>query len=374
MYFGGTPLEQQPKKKKKRRPGPLRRAYRALVSLSAVIVVLFVAWKLAIRPPKVPQPSALPISTPGQPGSSTGQDPPDPTASPVGLERRDRVYTFLLIAKDQIGASTDTLLIATYDVPGRKVGLVSIPRDTLVDRRVGPYHYYKLNAAYGNAETNAVGTGIAELETAVSELLGLPIDYHVMVDIPSFIRIVDAVGGVDFQVPVKMDYDDPSQDLHIHYEPRLYQGLTGQQVMEIARCRKNSIWKNGSYTLYDAYPDAEIGRTHTQQDLLKAIAKKLLSWQSIPKLTELVGIVNESVETDMPLDDMLYFAQNAAGLELSTGLSTATFPGRGDVVYRGRDWCYQYDKTASLDLINTLLNPYTAPVTEDMVKMIQAKK
>lgn len=363
--------------KKRRARSPLGQffanLYRILVALSAVIVTLFLVWKVAIRPPAVPQPPAPSLPSAGQ-GGTGAEQPPDPTASPNGLQRRDRVYTFLLVAEDQVGSSTDTIIFATYDVPNRKVGLVSIPRDTLVDRRVGPYHYYKINHAYSNAEAAEPGTGIAELKAAVSDLLGLPVDYHVMVDVPSFIRIVDAVGGVDFEVPVKMDYDAPDQNLHIHYEPRLYRGLTGQQVMEIARCRKNSVWKNGSYTLYDAYPDADIGRTRTQQGLLKAIAKKLISWGSLTKITKLAGIVNESVTTNMPLDDMVYFAQNAMGVDMASGLSSATFPGRGDVTYRGRDWCYQYDRPASLEIINTLLNPYTTPVTEDMVDMIQAKK
>ncbi len=367
-------MDRTPKKNKKKQPPLrrfLRRTYRTLVALSAVIVTVFTVWSLVIRAPEVPQPTAPSLPTAGQ--SGTDVEPPDPASSPSGLQRRDRVYTFLLVAEDQVGASTDTIILATYDVPNQKVGLASIPRDTLVDRRVGPYHYYKINAAYGNAETNQSGTGITELKAAVSDLLGVPVDYHVMVDIPSFIRIVDAVGGVDFEVPVKMDYDAPDQDLHIHYEPKLYHGLSGQQVMEIARCRKNTVWKNGSYTLYDAYPDAEIGRTRTQQGLLKAIAKKLISWNSLTKITKLAGIVNESVETDMPLDDMIYFAQNAMQVDLATGLNSATFPGRGDVTYRGREWCYQYDKTASLEIINTLLNPYTTDVTADMVDMPQVK-
>lgn len=365
-----------PKKKvEKRRLSPFQRflkyIYRIAVALSAVIVALFVVWKLAIRPPEVAQPTApaIPRESP-LPGSGEGAGGA-PGGEESTLQRRDQTYTFLLIAQDQVSSSTDTLIAVTYDVPNKKVGMVSIPRDTLVDRKVGPYRYYKINAAYGNAETNSPGSGIGELKDAVSDLLGIPIDYYVMVDVPSFVRIVDAVGGVDFEVPVYMDYDAPDQDLHIHYEAKLYRGLSGKQVMEIARCRKNTIWKGGSYTLYDAYPDAEIGRTRTQQALLKAIAKKLISWNSIPRITKLAGIVNESVETNMPLDDMLFFAQNGITVDLAAGLTTATFPGDGTVTYRGVDYCYLYDKAAALELINTLLNPYTTEVTEDMADIFQ---
>lgn len=364
-----------PKKQaKKRRLSPLGKflkySYRTAVVLSTVIVTLFVVWKLAIRPPEVAQPTAP--SIPSESPLPVGGEPQPPGNATSSLTRRKETYTFLLIAQDQISSSTDTLIAVTYDVPNKKVGMVSIPRDTLVDRKVGPYRYHKINAAYGNAETNSPGTGISELKDAVSDLLGIPIDYYVMVDVPSFIRIVDAVGGVDFEVPVYMDYDAPDQDLHIHYDAKMYYGLSGQQVMEIARCRKNTIWKNGSYTLYDAYPDAEIGRTRTQQALLKAIAKKLISWNSIPKITKLAGIVNESVKTNMPLDHMIFFAQNAITVDLSEGLTTATFLGNGNVTYRGVDYCYEYDKAAALELINTLLNPYTTQVTEDMVDILQS--
>ncbi len=363
--------------KGKRRLSPFRRflryGYRTVVALSAVIVTLFTVWKLAIRPPAIPQPTApaIPVES-ASPGSgenpSSEEDPGEDTPT---LQRRKQTYTFLLTARDQVDSNTDTIIAVTYDVPNKKVGMVSIPRDTLVDRKVGPYRYHKINVAYGNAESHAPGTGIGELRSAVSDLLGIPIDYYVMVDVPSFVRIVDAVGGVDFQVPVYMDYDAPDQDLHIHYDAKLYRALTGKQVMEIARCRKNSVWKDGSYTIYDAYPDAEIGRTRTQQALLKAIAKKLISWNSIPKITKLAGIVSESVETNLPLDGMLFFAQNGVTVDLAEGLTTATFPGDGSVTYRGVEYCYEYDKAASLELINTLLNPYTTEVTAEMANIFQ---
>lgn len=367
------------KKVEKRRLSPFQRflkyIYRIAVALSAVIVALFVVWKLAIRPPEVSQPTAPAIPSESRAPGVGGEEPPEgtPGVDEPTLQRREQTYTFLLIARDQVGSSTDTLIAVTYDVPNKKVGMVSIPRDTLVDRKVGPYRYHKINTAYSNAESHVPGSGIGELKDAVSDLLGIPIDYYVMVDVPSFVRIVDAVGGVDFEVPVYMDYDAPDQDLHIHYEAKLYRGLSGKQVMEIARCRKNSIWKNGSYTIYDAYPDAEIGRTRTQQALLKAIAKKLISWNSIPKITKLAGIVNESVETNLPLDDMLFFAQNGIMVDLSEGLTTATFPGDGTVTYRGVEYCYEYDKEAALELINALLNPYTTAVTEEMTDIFQRK-
>ncbi|MEG1879644.1 MAG: LCP family protein, partial [Pseudoflavonifractor sp.] len=345
------------KKKQKKRTPPMGRAYHILVGISAVIVLAFCGWKLLVPPPKVPAP---PVPTPPIAG---GAELPN---APAALQRKDLTYTFLLAASDQVSGNSDTIMVATYDVKNQKVGLASLPRDTLVSRKIGKHSYHKLNAAY------ALG-GVEELKAAVSDLLGIPIDFYITVDVKSFVKIVDAAGGIDFEVPVYMNYDAPDQDLHIHYEPRLYRDLTGQQVLEIARCRKNSDGK-GTYpnNIYDAYPDADIGRSRTQQALMKAVAKKLVSWGSIPKITHFVEILNQSVKTDLTLDNMLYFATSALQVDLETGLSSGTFAGDGTVTYKGSKWCYQYDKPAALEMINNLLNPYTTAVTEDMTHILQA--
>ncbi len=67
----------------------------------------------------------------------------------------------------------------------------------------------------------------------------MPIDYYVAVDVDGFVALVDELGGIEFDVPVRMSFDDPTQDLHIHYQPGL-QHLTGEDVLKVARCRNNS--------------------------------------------------------------------------------------------------------------------------------------
>lgn len=94
-------------------------------------------------------------------------------------------------------------------------------------------------------------------------MLGIPIDYYICVDVDGFVQVVDAVDGIDFDVPIHMAYDDPLQDLHIHFEPGM-QHINGKEALAICRLRKNS---DGTM----AYPDSDIGRTRTQQQLLAAI-------------------------------------------------------------------------------------------------------
>jgi len=349
------------KQKKRRSPlGRLGRGlYRTLVVLSAVVVGAFLAYKLAAQKPTMGQRPADPVVAvaTAQPGGEQGSAQIE--AQAPALERKEGTWTFLLCAQDQVSGSTDTIMVCTYDTENQRIGLVSVPRDTVVDRAGWKYH--KINAAYPSG-------GIEELQAAVGEMLGIPIDHYVKIDTRLFVSIVDAVDGVDFNVPVHMSYDDPAQDLHIHYEPGV-QHLTGRQALEVVRCRKNSDGK-GEYphNIYDAYPDADIGRTRTQQEMVKTIAKKILSKPQ--KAGQYVEILSQYVETDLTLGNLLWFVGPALEFDFAD-LTTATLPGDGTKSYKGTDWVYELDIQGSLDIINACLNPYTTPVTTDMVKMVR---
>lgn len=351
-------------KKKKKKAGWGRRLYRALVVLSALIVGLFAAYKLAARRPSTAE--KPPVSGPVTP-TDDPSTPEDESRQDPGLKRKDATWTFLLCAQDQVSGSTDVIMVCTYDTKNQTVGLVSIPRDTLVDREYKGWHYRKLNAAYPSGQSYAPPDGgIEELKAAVSEMLGIPIDHYAMVNTKLFVALVDAVEGVDFNVPVHMSYDAPDQDLHIHFEPGM-QHLSGQQALEVVRCRKNSDGP-GEYphNLYDAYPDADIGRTRTQQEMLKTIAKKVL--QSPQKAPQYVELLSQYVKTDLTLGNLLWFVQPALKFDFDN-LTTATLPGDGSKHYKGTSWVYELDIEGSLAIINDCLNPYTTPVTEDMVHM-----
>ena len=298
-------MAQRRRIRKKKRVSPLRRAgklaYRILVVLSAIIVVLYCAYRLASK-----KPTQAPEPTPEAPAGSLS---PDQNEAP-GRQRREGTYTFLLAASDQSSGNADTIIVASYDTEAQKVGMVSVPRDTLLESG-------KINAAYHKGPEN--------LRDTVSNLLGVPIDYYVAVDVDGFVALVDELGGIEFDVPVRMSFDDPTQDLHIHYQPGL-QHLTGEDVLKVARCRNNSDGP-GSYpdNLYGAYPDGDIGRTRTQQQLIAAILKKALS--NPQKINSYVNLFLEYVDTDLEFSEALWFAQPALGLDFSTGFASATLAG-----------------------------------------------
>ena len=340
---------QKRKARARRRIG--RALYRALVGLSLVIVVVFCAFKLAVRTPA--QKPALAAQ------AGTATDNPDTAdideskLAPSSLTRKEEYYTFLLAASDDGNGNADTIMLLSYDVKAQKVGVVSIPRDTLVDTtRSSP----KLNAAYGG--------GPEELESAVRDLVGFPIDYYLTVDMNAFKALVDTVGGVDFYVPINMNYDDPTQDLSIHFTEGM-RHLDGQEALEVARFRKNS---DGT-----GYPDSDISRTATQQKLLTAMAKKVLSWSSISKIKDFTNIFASYVKTDLSAGDMSWFAAQAPKVDPDAGVTCATLPGDGTVHYRGASWCYQLDPDETLNILNRLVNPYTTDLTPDMLNILQVK-
>lgn len=314
--------------------------YRAAVVLSAIIVLSYAGYKIFVQPPAVPAPDIPDVSQ----SDVSGQEQ-------EGLKRRDQVWTFLLMGTDDGNGNADTLMVAAYDVKEKKVGVVSVPRDTIVDRDWS--RYPKINGAYSK--------GVERVRQEVSHLLGIPIDYYIKVDISAFVALVDEVGGVDFNVPVDMDYDDPWQNLSIHYKKGM-QHLTGQQALEVVRFRHNN----------DMSGYSDMGRTQTQQALLKAVAQKVLSWGSVPKIAGFVDIFAAYVDTDLEVSDMVYFATQALYLDLENGVSTKTLEGRGDATYRGYTWCYELDKDKALADINAMLNPYTTPVTEEMAHIMKA--
>ena len=192
-------------------------------------------------------------------------------------------------------------------------------------------------------------------------------------DVDGFVALVDELGGIEFDVPVRLSFDDPTQDLHIHYQPGL-QHLTGEDVLKVARCRNNSDGP-GSYpdNLYGAYPDGDIGRTRTQQQLIAAILKKALS--NPQKINSYVNLFLEYVDTDLEFSEALWFAQPALGLDFSTGFASATLAGE-NVYYvdsRGYRWgsCYELDPEAALETVNSLINPYNAPLTAADLNIFQ---
>lgn len=356
----GRRLQQSaPRHKPRRRHGLFFKFYVFLVFCSALVVGLYIAHAMLVQPPDIPQPEAP--QTDALPGVTTPvADPEDPNA----LVRRDKVWNFVLLGKDVDSSNTDSIILVSFDVAQGKVGMISIPRDTAVNR-TWTKQTAKINYAYHNG-------GPDVLMEEIQQTFGVPVDYYIHVDLKGFIALVDELEGVDIQIPLDMNYDDPVQGLHIHFKQG-YQHLNGQETMEAVRYRHDNA-DSPNYMANQWYSDVQRGEF--QRQVLVTLAKKVVSWNSIPKVTSFLDIFNSYVETNLPADDMLYFAEEALKLDLSTAIQQGSLTGRGDGHISGYKWGgttnYVYEAEDILPTLNQLVNPYTRDLTADDLDLPQA--
>ncbi len=323
-------MSRAPKRAARHRPSLLARLakilYITVFTLSLIIVVGFAAVNIFAPKPTVDGQVTIPPrqETPSAPPAAT--DAPDAAATPgsdhLVLNRRDGVYTCLLLGVADQGG-TDTIMLGVFDTNADTASLISIPRDTVV------YYngkYQKINATYAGGEE--------AVAAAVHDLLGVPVDYWVSVNLKAFSEIVNQIGGVYFDVPVDMDYEDPYQDLYIHIKAG-YQLLNGKKAEGVMRCRS-------------CYANADIGRAATQRAFLVALAKQTITPSNVGNVTSLINTFAKYVNTTMPLNDMVYFGTQAIGMDLDTALTTGSLEGEWISPY------WQLDDQAVLELVNSL--------------------
>lgn len=284
---------------------------------------------------------------PGQGGDPAASQEPQNDGQrvvPSGMERKEHFFTILLGGLDDENGGSDTNLLVALDAENKTINVASLPRDTLLDVS---WSVKKLNNAYHHG-------GFSQTMSEVSRLLGIPVDYYVTVDLRAFVELVDEIGGVDFDIPVDMDYDDPYQDLQIHFEkgPR---HLTGEEALQVVRWRQNN---DGA-----GYATADIGRIDTQQAFLKAVAKQTLQLSNMDKVGDMAAIFQEWVKTDLKLSNLIWVGEQALKMG-PDNISFHTLPGDGAGFYKGGSY-YILDPEGTLELINTHFNPYREDLTLD---------
>lgn len=324
------------------------------IIILSVLIVLFAAFalfKMWVTPPPMPSaglnkpvtpspnPSAAVVATP----SPTAELTPSPTPND---EQAGASYTFAVVGRDKGGSNTDTIMIVKFDTANHKINVVSIPRDTLVNvaeenKRINTlYHYGKM----------ADGDGPKRLMQGLRDMLGFELGNYVIVDLKAFEDIVDAIGGITYNVPVDMFYNDPYQGLYIGIR-RGEQLLSGAEALKVVRFRSG-------------YINADIGRIGTQQDFLMTAAKQVLSIGNIPNLPKIIEILTSNVDTNLTNANIAYFATELLKCK-SEDISFNVMP------YNVNDEIYLTINIPEwLAMINSYLNPYSEQVTERNVNII----
>ena len=329
-------------KKKKKRANRGERVVVTLLSLLFLTVAIVATVKYVVRAPE-PVTDNEDQQT-QQDGTAEDSDAIQTISN--GKERKKYCYTILAYGVDNDAGGSDTNILVRFDVPNKRIDLVSLPRDTLLHNE---YRNNKLNFAYAKGGTEL-------LMEQIENLLGIPVDFYVTVNLKGFIALVDQIDGVDFDIPINMDYDDPYQDLHIHFTkgPR---HLNGQEAMEVVRFRHNN---DGT-----GYGTEDIGRIGTQQAFLKAVAKQLLQIGNVKNIPALVDIFYTYVKTDLTTGNLVWLGNEALNIG-TENIHFATLPGDGSGYYNKQS-VYVLDAQATCDLVNEALNPYNEALTlEDM--------
>jgi LCP family protein required for cell wall assembly len=267
-----------------------------------------------------------------------------PEARPVPVQENQRI-NLLAVGLDDDRLRTDTMLLVSIDPETRKVAVLQIPRDTRA-LLAGKGTFEKINGAYAyGVGDKQFPANLRSLKT-VEDLLDVSIHYTVVIDLDGFRQVIDDIGGVTVDIPQKMDYDDPTQDLHIHFEPGK-QKLLGKQALEFVRWRHNN---DGT-----GYPDGDLGRIRTQQQFLGTLLDQLLKPSNLISLPKQLLTLSRNVSTSMDANRMLSLTKLAASIDRKA-ITFATLPGTDayllDPIENRRLSYYLSDPVATRQLVD----------------------
>ena len=313
------------------------------VALTAALAVGgYMLWE---RAPEIePGPIVAEAEASPQPTSlATAQED---KGTPFDTQRKDGVYTILLAGNDDGTGNTDTIMVGKIDTVRHTIDFVSIPRDTIINVE---WDNRKLNSVYWGSINNG-GNGIDALRSHVKKLIGFDVDCYAVVDLEAVIEVVDVMGGVYFDVPFEMNYDDGPV---IHLQPG-YQLLDGYQAIGLCRYR-------------DGYVNGDLERIEVQHQFLKAVADQFISLGNIPNIGKVSKILAESMDTNLSAANIAYFIRQALMCN-PDDINFYTAPNTPQDV---QQLSYTFlDLYNWLDMINTTINPYTTPVTEGNLDVV----
>lgn len=245
------------------------------------------------------------------------------------------------ISTDLDSELTDTIMVASYNPNNQEASILSIPRDTFIGKsKTKATGAEKINAVY-----SLKGGPEATLEE-VNNITGLDTENYVVVKTEALIKLVDVLGGVEFNVPIDMKYDDKTQNLHINLKAG-EQVLNGDQAEQLLRFRHN----NDGTSYPTEYGDNDIGRMRTQREFISAVMRQTLKAENILKIGEFLDIAKENVTTNMDFDSIKDYIPYM--VEFSTeNLTTDSLPGTPEMC--NELWFYVYNKTQTEEMIQRL--------------------
>lgn len=344
-----------PKRRKK------RKSHRGLILFICILAVFAILgsagaiyWKLFVKPPEaiVPvnqdEPPVLDGDGDGLPDDVNTEELTEDELEQMraiiaeqaqeidltGVAQRDGVFTVLVVGTDVSGQLTDTIVVATFDTNDKSVAILNVPRDTISRAANGETH--KINSAYGRG-------GMDRLITEIKNLIGYEVNRYVVVNFTAFTRIVDAVGGIEVDVP---------EDMYKNTGDMLIDLKAGRQLLD------------GEHALmlmrYRGYANADIDRIGVQQQVYKAVIEQLATPATILKLPSLTSIIAQNVQTDMSVGELIWIGTNYVTMD-TEDVVTNTIPHTARYI---NNISYVLpNERQILSLVNEYYNPYNEEIT-----------
>jgi cell envelope-related function transcriptional attenuator common domain len=271
-----------------------------------------------------------------------GQIQPDQDNSKISKSQLTKIHTesslsndapvnLLILGLDEEGIRTDVILLMNFEPEKSKLNILSIARDTKVFARG---KYSKINSVYSAGKEQLVAD-------TVKEITGLSVQYYVTMNFVGFRKLIDTLDGVVFNVPFNMDYDDPTQKLHIHLNKGV-QRLNGKESEQLVRYRKGNRSNEG-------YIDGDIGRIKMQQDFIKAMIKQKLNLKYLNKVDDVFAILAKYMRTNFNISDFAHYIPSVRKIE-AADVKVFTLP--GDSKLEDKAWYYIGDKQKTEELID----------------------
>ncbi len=270
-----------------------------------------------------------------------------PTPEPLNI---------LLVGLDKSKYLADINIIVHLDTENNKLKLVSMPRDMFIDFREPQFssirdnnsklsiYYCKLTEVYSYA--GGKDKGLETMRQVASSITGLEIDHVASVDTGGFVEIVDILGGVEFDVPQDMFYEDPFQDLYIDLKAGV-QHLDGDKAEQLVRFRK-----------YTGPTPPDMQRMKVQQEFLQVLSKKMLEIDNIGTVTKLMKTSYDIVKTDMDILSMIQYAEYVLGEDVGELLASKDMiiiPSVSERMGELNAWYEKWDPTEAKSVVAELM-------------------
>lgn len=260
------------------------------------------------------------------------------TASGIREIKQKDSYTFLVCGIDNAAENTDAIIVFNYNVNSNIASFVQIPRDTYFNFENG---IDKINSIYPSMKARGKESkdAMKSLSNAVSQALNIEIDGFMCFTIDAMERLIDAIGGVDINLPYSIDVKDSDGNNHVVFSEGVHH-LNGEEAIRFIRYR-------AGYALGD------LGRIDAQKFFLSAFVSKLKGAINLKLVAKSAFKTDGGVITDVKLVDILGIALKLRGRIKECSVQYSNLPGVAEQSEDGR-WFYFVNKNASYVMLTEM--------------------